>query len=176
MFGRSRRKNKIIVEVLKEARLESYAKQFDKHMDKLKLSHQKYVKMAIEGKENNDEHMMMTGVKYAKYVENNIGKMRILKTNLDVAKINLDNQEAYQKFLVSVSDFTSELKDKKISGWFIGKVLKKYRKETNALSNQMDLVDRKLNKIDKSMEEIYSESGRFEKVDVDAFFAKLDKK
>jgi hypothetical protein len=40
----------------------------------------------------------------------------------------------------------------------------------------MDLVDRKLNKIDKSMEEIYSESGRFEKVDVDAFFAKLDKK
>jgi hypothetical protein len=93
-------------------------------------------------------------------------------TNLEVARINIDNQEAYNKFVISVSDYTAELKDKKLSGCFVKRVFKKYFKQTKSLAKQINLIDDRLEKIDNKMEEIFIDSGKFENINVDDFFQK----
>jgi hypothetical protein len=171
-FGRTKRKNELKNSLLKENKLDNYSKQFDSQVQKLKQSLAKYINMAKEGREQNDQHMMLTGIKYATYIEKNIGQMRILKTNLEVARINLDNQEAYNKFVMSVSDYTSELKDNKMSRWSIRWIFRKYFKQTKNLAKQINLIDDRQEKIDGKMEEIFIDSGKFEDVNVEDFFSK----
>jgi hypothetical protein len=171
-FGRAKRKNELKTGLLREAKLDNYSKQFDGQMQKLKLSLQKYINMAKEGRDTNDQHMMLTGIKYANYIEKNMGQMRILKTNLEVARINIDNQEAYNKFVISVSDYTAELKDKKLSGCFVKRVFRKYFKQTKSLAKQINLIDNRLDKIDNKIEEIFIDSGKFENINIDDFFEK----
>jgi hypothetical protein len=172
MFNsRKDRRNRLKKSLIKEARLTNYSRQFDAHIKRLENSLGKYVGMAKKGKELNNEYMMKTGVKYARYVENNITKMLVLKTNLEVARINLDNQDAYTNFLNSVSEFTSEIKNKeRPSNWFIRKVLRRYFKQTKNLAKEVKLIDRKLDRIDKNIEVMFTETGRLDEVDVKSFF------
>jgi hypothetical protein len=172
MFNtRRRRRNKLKKSLIKEARLNNYSKQFDAHIKRLNESLNKYVVMAKNGKNLNNDYMMKSGVKYARYIENNITKMLVLKTNLEIAKINLDNQDAYSNFLNSVSEFTFEIKNKdRPSRWSIRRILNKYRRQSNNLAGQVKLIDKKLNRIDKSLEAIFAENKKVDDIDIKSFF------
>jgi hypothetical protein len=73
---------------------------------------------------------------------------------------------------MSVSEYTAELKDNKMSRCFIRKIFRKYFKQTKNLAKQINLIDDRLEKIDGKMEEIFIDSGKFEDINVEAFFAK----
>jgi hypothetical protein len=73
---------------------------------------------------------------------------------------------------MSVSEYTSELKDNKMSRWSIRWIFRKYFKQTKNLAKQINLIDDRLEKIDGKMEEIFIDSGKFEDINVEDFFAK----
>lgn len=165
--------SKLKERLLKEAKLDSYSKKFDTLISKLQVSYIHYVDMAKEGKENNNEHMIKTGIKYANYVQGNLNKMLNLKTNLEATKMSLESQSAYNLFVDAISDFTNELGENGMKKRKARKAMNKQIKKTKSMSKQFNMIDKKIVKIDKNMDTILSNDKELSSVDVDAFFENI---
>jgi hypothetical protein len=176
-FSRLRRRNKIKKDIYKRTQLNNQLRQFDNHIAKLNNLLDKYVSMAVEGKRLNNDSMINTGVKYSEYLKENIGKIISLKTSLEIAKLNIDNQEAYNSFLKSVSEFTDEAKRiKKPSKFSIWLIMNRFRKGSKNLSDQVVLIDRKIGDIERNMEKMLFANDKLEPEKVKSFFDSYDNK
>lgn len=173
-FFRNRRKRKLKQELLRQGRLDTYTKRFDIRIKELEKTLQKYVDMALDGKRENDEQKMVLGIKYTKYIEGNLAKMRNLKGSLEAARLGVDSQAAYNELVQAVAEFTGELKENRVSKWFQRRVLRRHKRATGTLASQLRMIDDRLEKIDDNMGKVFEDRTDYADVDVQSFLDKYD--
>jgi len=174
MFGfrRRKRRKELKKAIYKQAQLNKYARKIDMHIARLNENLSRYVSMAKKGKETHDDGMIMAGVKYAGYIESSIVKVREMKLNLELSRINLDNQDAYKAFISSVQDFTKDVKKQKVSRFWIARILRRHRRANKNLLKEVDLVDSKIEKIDKKITEVFTDTKNVDFNEIENFFNK----
>lgn len=148
---RNIRRSKLKKQLIKEAELNQYVKQFDVTLEKLNNVKLKYIDMVKQGKTESNQDLIDLGIQYTVIVQENIKKIMQLKNTLEAARLSLDNQDAYNQFVEAVSAYTDTIKEQKTSKNKTRRTMNKHVRETKHLAQHMSMVDDKISKIEKNM-------------------------
>lgn len=176
MFGKKRKRSKLKESLLNEAKRIEYTKQFNDYIRKLENLLPKYQQMALEGKEESSEEKMQIGIKYTKFIENNLNKMKHLKARLEAVEINVDSQNAFNGFVEALEDYTGVMKEQTPKKRSVKKSLKDHKRKSNHLNNHLAFIDKRITKIDKTTLDHPDTKVKLSKKEINTFFDENERK
>lgn len=167
---RNRRRNKLKETLMKEGKLEQFRNKFILHIQKideqLNLLNVK-AKQAHEAKDDYQTRLIIHQYQNAEELKK---RLQALLATLEKAASTKAAQETYHTFLDQLHEFKDAFTDNKIKLKDRRK-LKRYKKSVSGASSQLDWIDKRVEKLDKSLdrkENITEKS--LNKIDVEGFF------
>ncbi len=149
---RNKRRNKLKEQLIKEGKLEQFRTKF-KHQIKNIDDHirvfDNHVKEAHSKRNDHEARLAIYQINEAQKLRNSI--LTLLAT-LEKAALQKDSQEIYEEFLFQLGQFKDAFKEDKTKKRKVRRVVKRYKKEVTQLDSQLDWIDRKVERIDKSLD------------------------
>lgn len=144
---RNMKRNKLKDQLLNQAKLESYEKKFSHQIETLEKRIKKYLEIVQTGKQENDMAKVQEGMYYTEMAEKHMKQLRNIRSTLEVAKLNIESQDAYEKFVNALKDFSGAFKENDVKSRDIKKSVRKFKKGAKHVQNQIAMIEKRVNKI-----------------------------
>ncbi len=171
LFNR-RKKNRSLLKakLLEEAKKERYKLQLMGHVKELEVKYDKYHKMALQSKVQNNKESMDHGIRQSLLVQNHIHKLKELIGYIEKIETDADVKELYDEFIDQLKDYTDNFKEKRSRKRKTKKALKKHRKEIVHVGDYFEMIDKRIEKINKTMSKSITETKPLSEKEVNHYF------
>lgn len=167
---RNRRRNKLKETLMKEGKLEQFRNKFILHIQKIDEQLNLLKQKAHKAHEAKDDYQTRLSIHQYQEAEELKKKLQALLATLEKASATKEAQDTYHTFLDQLNAFKEAFSDNKIK-FGDRRKLRRYKKSISGASSQLDWIDRRVEKLDKSLdrkENITEKS--LNKIDVEGFF------
>ena len=148
---RKKRRSALKAQLMEEAKRERYKLQLMAHVKRLEIMYEKHHKMALQGKQKDSKEEMDHGIRQGLLVQNHINKLKELIGYIEKMEADSGVKELYDEFVNQLKNYTDNFKENKRSKRKTKKALKKHRKEVVHVNDYFQLIDKRVEKINKTM-------------------------